>query len=117
MLIFHVAFPAEWRAAERSGAYTRSTRGLSLQEQGFIHCSRPSQVGPVVENFYADVDHDLVVLVVDTDRLTSPWQLDDVPGADDSFPHIYGPMNLDAVVDVLPLRRVADGFVLPELLG
>ena len=117
MLIFHVAFPEEWSAAEQSGAYTRSTRGLSLQEQGFIHCSGPSQVGPVVESFYADVDHDLQLLVVDTDRLTSPWQLDNVPGAGEPFPHIYGPLDVDAIVDVLPLRRVDDRFVVPDLPG
>jgi uncharacterized protein (DUF952 family) len=114
VLIFHIAFPADWDAA-RSGAYTSSTRDGSLEDEGFIHCSRPSQVQQVIDGFYADVEHDLLLLAVDTDRLSSPWQLDDVPGAPEPFPHIYGPMNVDAVVDVLPLRRVADGFVLPDL--
>jgi hypothetical protein len=48
-------------------------------------------------------------------RRTAPWQLDEVPGADEPFPHIYGPLNASAVVDELPLRRTADGFVVPHL--
>ena len=117
MLILHIAEPAEWQAAREAGAFTRSTRGQSLDQVGFIHCSQPQQVKGVLDAFYADIDHDLVLLVIDTDRLTSPWQLDEVPGATDPFPHIYGPLDVEAVAETLPLRRTPDGFVLPDLPG
>ena len=117
MLIFHIAFPEEWDEAQEAGSYTRSTRGQSLTEVGFIHCSQPHQISGVLTAAYADIGQDLILLVIDTDQLTSPWQLDQVPDSVDPFPHIYGSLNREAVVDVLPLRRVAGGFVVPDLPG
>ena len=52
--IFHIATSAEWEAAQRSGAYTTSTRGVTLEQEGFIHCSRREQVAAVWRNYYAD---------------------------------------------------------------
>lgn len=99
--VFHLALPEEWAAAQAAGEYTMSTRGVTLEQQGFIHCSGPHQVEPVRRAFYADLD-DLVLLTIDTDRLTSPWRYDAV--GDQEFPHIYGPLNLDAVVEVSSAR-------------
>ncbi len=99
MKIFHLAFPSDWNAALAAGEYRVSTRGATLDEIGFIHCSRAEQTAGVRSMFYADVD-ELLVLTIDTDRLTSPWQLDPVQGAAQTFPHVYGPLNLDAVVHV-----------------
>jgi len=96
--IFHIALPDEWAAAQAAGAYTRSTRGLTLEQEGFIHCSDVDQVEPVRAAFYADLS-DLLLLTIETERLTSPWKYDEVPGGG-TFPHIYGALNLDAVVDV-----------------
>jgi len=53
--------------------------------------------------FYADVRGPLVLLTIDTDRLTSPWQED--PVGDDTFPRVYGPINPSDVVRVQPLDR------------
>lgn len=95
--IFHLALPADWAAAQADGAYTTSTRGATLSEEGFIHCSSAEQVETVRGAFYADVDS-LLLLTIDTDLLTSPLRYDEVaPG--EVFPHVYGPLNLDAVVD------------------
>ena len=113
MRIFHIAEASEWTAAQEGGAYTRSTRGQSLAEVGFIHCSQPHQVRTVLDAVYANVDHELVLLVVETERLTSRWQLDDVPGSPDPFPHIYGPLAVEAVVHVEQIRRTSEGWVVP----
>jgi uncharacterized protein (DUF952 family) len=103
MRIFHVALRSDWEAAERSGAYTVSTRGRTLAEEGFIHASRGDQWQGVRDRYYADVDDPLVLLVIDTDRLRSPV-VEEVPdGASETFPHIYGPLNPDAVVQAVPL--------------
>jgi len=98
MLIHHLALPADWAAAQEQGRYTVSTRGVTLEQEGFIHCSLPEQVEPVRQAFYADVA-ELLLLTIDTELLTSPWQFDEVPGAG-TFPHVYGPVDLGAVVSV-----------------
>ena len=100
-VIFHIAEREAWDAAVAAGEYTVSTRGRSLAEQGFIHMSTRVQVDGVAGRFYAGVD-DLVLLHVDESRLTAPLQYDAVPGTVDSFPHLYGPLNVDAVVAVEP---------------
>ena len=107
MRLFHIATQADWDAARRAGAYTTSTRGRTLEQEGFIHASRREQVSGVWKMFYADVREPLVLLTIETDRLTSPWQED--PVGDDFFPHIYGPLNPSAVVRVQPLDRFGGG--------
>jgi uncharacterized protein (DUF952 family) len=104
---------ADWEQALRDGAYTTSTRGVSLAEQGFIHASTERQVAVVANSYYKDV-RGLVLLVIDTGRLTAPLQYDDVPGSDERFPHIYGPLNPDAVIATVPLEAGPDGtFAFP----
>jgi uncharacterized protein (DUF952 family) len=101
MLVFHVATLADWSAAERSGAYSTSTLGVTLEQEGFLHAARADQVGEVYDRYYADTAHPLVLLTIDTDRLDVPWRED--PVGDDSYPHIYGPLAPDAVVEINPL--------------
>jgi uncharacterized protein (DUF952 family) len=48
----------------------------------------------------------LVILRIDTERLTSPLKWESPPGSDETFPHVYGPVNLDAVVGVVPLEAL-----------
>ena len=101
MLVFHVATLADWSAAQQSGAYATSTVGVTLEEEGFLHASRADQVGDVYDRYYANLDDPLVLLTIDTDRLEVPWRED--PVGDDRYPHIYGPLAPDAVVEVAPL--------------
>lgn len=107
MRIFHLALEPAWADAQSSGTYTVSTLGLDLADVGFIHCAQADQVPGVYERFYTDVTEQLLLLTIDTDRLTSPWQLDDVPGEPLPFPHVYGPLNVDAVVSAEPFRSSA----------
>lgn len=116
MLIFHIATAADWLAAEISDSYTTSTQGVTLEQEGFIHLSRDSQAATVLSKYYANVTEPLTLLMVDTDFLTSPWQFDDVLGALQSFPHIYGPLNPNAVIEATPLTKDDSGtWVLPTL--
>lgn len=104
MLLLHVATESDWAAAQAAGSYDRSTYGRSLAEVGFVHCCATwPQLDGVLARFYADVREPLIVLVIDSDRLTSRWQLEDVPGAAEPFPHVYGPIDLSAVVEIEPL--------------
>lgn len=116
VLIFHVATDSDWQVARATGTYTTATLGVSLEQEGFIHMSRDSQVPGVLARYYAAVTVPLTLLTVDTDLLAAPWRLDDVPGAEQSFPHIYGPLGMAAVVDATPLTHDAAGaWQLPTL--
>jgi len=114
--LFHITERATWQAAQRAREYRTSTRGVSLEEQGFIHCSLPHQLRHVAELFYGDAE-DLVVLVIDGDRLLAPVRYEaPEPGAD-RYPHIYGPLPIEAVTAVLPVARDATGrLLLPDPL-
>ncbi|PUA80325.1 DUF952 domain-containing protein [Nocardioides currus] len=101
--IFHIATRAEWLELRRTGTYTTSTAGRSLQDEGFIHASRREQVEGVFSRYYRDAGEPLVLLVIDPDRLESEVRVE--PVGDDTYPHIYGPINRGAVVDALPLDR------------
>ncbi len=106
MRIFHLATRADWEAAQASGRYTTSTYGRTLAEEGYIHASRADQWQGVRDRFYADVTEPLVLLVIDTERLDAPVvEEEPVPGAGETFPHIYGAIAPDAVVQVIPLEK------------
>jgi glutathione S-transferase len=105
MRIYHLTEPETWRLSSAAGSYTTSSRGLDLAEVGFIHCALAEQVDGVHDRYYADVDGPLVILAIDTDLLTSPWRLDEVPGQPLPFPHVYGPLDLDAIVSAKPYVR------------
>jgi uncharacterized protein (DUF952 family) len=109
MRVFHIALASDWAAAERNGSYTTSTRGRTLAEEGFIHCSQDFQVDTVREAFYADVVEPLLLLTVDTDLLDVPWRMDEVPGSADPFPHVYGAIPVAAVVAAEPLSSRQPG--------
>ena len=74
----------------------------SFEEEGFIHCSQENQVAGVLERYFSEKTG-LVKLVIDTDKLSSRFVFDWSPSSRDTFPHIYGPINLDAVVDVVAI--------------
>ena len=106
--LWHLAEGADWAAATRTGWYERSTRGQSLAEVGFVHCSYPDQLAGVAAAFYADAG-DLVLLRIDPARVPAEIRVEG------GFPHVYGPIPVAAVTSAEPLTRDATGrLVLPE---
>lgn len=97
-IIYHVTTAKEWNAAKEKGFYEHP----SLKDEGFIHCSQDYQVPGVLKRYFAGKT-DLVKLVIDTDKLTSKFVFDWSPSLADTFPHVYGPVNSDAVIDVIAL--------------
>jgi uncharacterized protein (DUF952 family) len=117
-VIFHIATAADWEAAQAGGEYTRSSVGKTLAQEGFIHASQASQVAGTANRFYRDVPGELVLLVIDEERVAAEVRYEDVPGADLPFPHIYGPLNTDAVVAARPLAPGPDGsFTFEDTAG
>jgi uncharacterized protein (DUF952 family) len=94
-VIYHITTASEWNDAKHKGAYESS----ALKEEGFIHCSEERQIPDVLKRFYSNKT-DLVKLSIETDKLTSQLIYDWSNAIEDTFPHIYGPINLDAVVNV-----------------
>jgi uncharacterized protein (DUF952 family) len=102
--IFHIATLADWTDAQASGAYTTSTVGVTLEEEGYLHASRADQWQGVRERYYGDVTEPLVLLEIDTDLLDVPVVEEaPAPGVTETFPHVYGALDPAAVVAVTPL--------------
>jgi uncharacterized protein (DUF952 family) len=106
--IYHIAAAADWARACRDGTYTTSTRGRTLAEEGFIHTSTAGQVALVANAFYRG-EPDLLLLVIDPDRVKEEIRYEHVPGQAQPYPHIYGPLNIDAVVQTRPFQPDPDG--------
>jgi uncharacterized protein (DUF952 family) len=98
-IIYHVTTQAEWDAAKEKGSYTSP----ALPNEGFIHCSQEEQVAGVLERYFAGKTG-LVKLVINTEKLHPQFIYEWSPSTTDTFPHVYGPINLDAVIAVEKIR-------------
>ena len=110
-MIYHITSRRAWSEARERGDY----RAESLETEGFIHCSTETQVVPVAEKYYKG-QNDLFLLVIEPALLSSDLKWEPPSGGapsgvaeDDLFPHVYGPINLDAVVQVFDLQSNLDG--------
>lgn len=109
--LYHCATATDWAAATTVGEYRVSTRGRSLEDEGFLHASYADQVQGVLDRFYADLVDPLLLLVIDPARLDVEVVAESPGlGVSELFPHIYGPLPVAAVVDVVPLERRDDGW-------
>ena len=120
-MIYHIARRAHWQKAIELGKYSPP----SLQAEGFIHCSRSEQALAVANNFYR-CQADLLLLGIDESKLSAElrWEAPAHPGPEganhtidnSAFPHIYGDLNLEAVVAAEVFREGAAGFEWPPNL-
>lgn len=112
-LVLHIVSKAEWQKAAGVGVY----RPESLKSAGFVHCSTPQQIIRVANDNFRGTGG-LVLLCIDPHRLKTPLKYENLDGGTSLFPHIYGPLNLDAVVEVLDFAPQADGtFLLPGVVA
>ncbi|MFF6976365.1 DUF952 domain-containing protein [Streptomyces sp. NPDC008343] len=104
--ILHITERPLWDEARARGTYEMSTRGRTLRDEGFIHCSTRAQLPAVAGFLYGSYDgpDELVVLVVDPARLDVPLKYEAPEPGGEEFPHVYGPIPVNAVVDVEPWR-------------
>ncbi len=114
--ILHIITREAWATALEQGAY----RAPSLADEGFIHTSTAEQVLGVANTFYAGLT-DLAILVIDSALVEAEIKYEAPSGdgpapAPGLFPHIYGALNLNAVVKVVDFPLGADGaFSLPVI--
>lgn len=94
MFIYHVVLPEVWERFTGRPSY----QAASLQTEGFIHCSYEDQLDAMIERYYDTADR-LLILKLNTEKLRS--KLVEEPSTGGAvFPHIYGRINMDAVVAV-----------------
>jgi len=120
-MIVHLTTKTDWKAAQEVGTY----RAESLETQGFIHCSTSEQILGVANSFYRGIPA-LVLLWIDPGRVLAEvrWEAPIHPAARtldstrgerppdknaELFPHIYGPINLEAVIGVVDFLPDAEG--------
>lgn len=92
-MIYHVVTEINWQYALENGFYEAE----SLAKEGFIHTSKAEQVEGVLERYYKG-QNGLILLHIDESKLTSPLKYELAPSVNEEFPHIYGRLNIDAVV-------------------
>jgi uncharacterized protein (DUF952 family) len=103
-IIYHITQAARWAEAQAQGQYSAD----SLATEGFIHCSTPAQVVATASRYYAG-QPGLVLLAIAPARVTAEVRFERAAYNGELYPHIYGPLNLDAVTAALPFAPEADG--------
>jgi len=106
-LILHITTRKDWEHAKQVGIYKTE----SLEKQGFIHCSYPSQLEKVADANYSG-GKDLVLLCIESNRVRADVREEGV--GDESYPHVFGALNLDSVAKVVEFMPDKSGkFKLP----
>jgi uncharacterized protein (DUF952 family) len=104
---FHLT-PVEWWTAADSA---EPLGAPSLDDEGFIHCTTgAAEMVATANRHYRGDPRAFVVLTIELERVTSPWRVEDQGGI---YPHVFGPIDRAAIVDVRPMPRAADGAFLP----
>ena len=100
--VVHICLSSDWEAAQIAGEY----RAVSLENEGFIHFSKPEQAIDTANRYYAG-NSDLLLLWIDTTKLKAElrWET----SHEDVYPHLYGPLNLNAILGITNFNPDPDG--------
>jgi len=109
-IILHITTRHEWEVALHKGLYKSDTFDL----EDFIHCSTPEQLVDTANSFFKD-EPDLVLLCINSKKVKGDIIYENLVGGEKQFPHIYAPLNTDAVERVIDYHPASDGhFKYPE---
>lgn len=116
-MILHITTKNEWERAISQGEYTSP----SLTSEGFIHCSTIKQTTDTANTFFKG-QHGLILLCINENKLKSICKYEAPagggahdPGVGSLFPHIYGPINISAVIKTFDFPTNDAGlFILPQ---
>ncbi|MEH2012456.1 DUF952 domain-containing protein [Nostoc sp.] len=107
--IFHITKYQQWEQTKNIGSY----RADSLESEGFIHCSKSTQILKVAKRFFAN-QQELVLLFIDSEKVQAEIRYEPAE-IGKLFPHVYGELNIDAVYQVIDFEAGEDGlFELPQ---
>lgn len=107
MKIYHIISTQDWAQAQEQGHYTPP----SLKFEGFIHASKKDQVLPTLNRRYQD-KNTLLLLVIEASKVKPKIFFEYSSGAGEKHPHIYGPLNLEAIEAVIVLNKDEEGFII-----
>ena len=107
-MIFHITTWDAWDEGARAGSFRADT----LETEGFIHCSSADQVAEVANVRFRGRD-DLVLLWIEPERVRAEIKYEDASDGSGTFPHIYGPLDTDAVARVTDYRELEGAFRKP----
>ncbi|MBM9501041.1 DUF952 domain-containing protein [Leptospira sp. 201903071] len=109
--IYNIASKKDYEDAIKNGFYTTD----SLTNEGFIHSSKKNQVEDTANRIFSG-RKDLVLLVVKIEKLRSElkYETSDSPKfskeeGKNIFPHIFGPLNVDAVEHIYEIAPDEEG--------
>ena len=112
-IIFHITTRVAWERAPADGSYQPE----AFPVDGFIHCSTRNQVIQVANTRFRG-QAGMVLLSIGTDKVIPEIVYENLEGGQELFPHIYGRLNVDAVVEVIEFEPGTDGyFTLPDVVG
>jgi len=104
-LTFHMVPQAYYQAQPPEQDYRPEP--MVLGKEDFIHCTTGAEnVVATGERFYRADPRPFYLLVIDLEKVLAPVRYD-APG--EIFPHIYGPLNRDAIIEIRPFERTPDG--------
>ena len=98
MIISHIIRNDEWDRIKENEFYFPK----SLEEDGFTHCSSLKQVCKVADYIYPS-ESGIILLLIETDKLDSKVVWEDLYNLYEEYPHIYGPINISSVIEVVEL--------------
>lgn len=104
MTIYHLVQKDVWGMYQKDGFYTPP----SFEREGFIHCSTKEQVLATANRRFAGINN-LLLLIIDTEKIPANIKFEDLRGAGEKHPHVYGTLPLSAVQEVRPIFPNHDG--------
>jgi uncharacterized protein (DUF952 family) len=105
MIIYHIARKENLQSVLAGSDYA----GDTLQTEGFIHCSTAGQVIGVANRYFKG-QSGLALLLIETGQVKPEIRYENLEGGSNLFPHIYGPVNRDAIQKIVDLLPGQDGF-------
>ncbi len=98
-LIFHIVEKKAWKRLENAGQYEPE----SIEQEGFIHCSTGFQINETANRVFKNKRH-LLLLIIDVKRVEAKIKYEEDSDLREKFPHIYGSLNTNAVLDKISLN-------------
>ena len=103
-LIFHVVKKEDWKSQKKDSRYHPD----SLDSEGFIHCASGNNIEDVTNRLY-EGETNVLLIIINTTLVEPEIRYESSDDSDTKYPHIYGPLNMDAVVDKIELAAEDDG--------
>ncbi len=95
--IYHIANTSDWNSQSELPEYESS----SLDNEGYIHCSRYEQLPATLKRFFSKNINKVCILKIDTTLINVPLIYEAADDGSGFFPHLFGAIATRAVVEIL----------------